>query len=173
MSNTHFQNMNLDERINHLKIRLGNPPGMISSLNDLLKLHTNKVYIAILPIQDNDSKPINTLIYEWEVGNVEDEDGNIITATSEINLKKQYFLFHNSYPSRALYCKDINLIPNIYNNQCVFDNEIDAKSYIVQHKLLSDQKMNFRKSDINGFELWVSKSNIKQYISIIKHIDNQ
>jgi len=161
-----FSNLSYNERVDSVNQRLNKPIGRITSIDELLKLTNNSLYIVLSPMT-NDGNVSNTLIINWELGKIEDEFGNIIT---KFNNDEQitYFIYHldSKHNHKALECKDLNIMPNNYNNHAVFNKIGDAKSYAVQRKMTYTLSHNLDDLDILSNEdvrVWITRDEIQKY----------
>jgi len=122
--------------------RLGNPTGRIKSIYELEKLYNKNIYIVISPFGSDKININNCFLWDWKVGDIVDQDMNHIDINDsfKLDLSKRFLCLthkYNAYDENIEYIslKDINIIPNDYNNNCAFESKEMAKSYILYRKL--------------------------------------
>lgn len=132
-----FSELTLVERIASVDVRTGNQPDRIKHPYELLKLRDKTIYIVLSPFGKDDD--IGTcFMFEWVVGEVTDHRGSPVTEDTELTFDngEKYICFNGDKPENGLSLKDINIVPNSYNNHAVFITEEAAEAYAMYRKMM-------------------------------------
>lgn len=128
--------MSFGERVTYSDERLGDHPDRIKSPQELLKYKGQNVYIVVSPF-GNDENIGTCFIWEWDVGNITDHHGKKVTRKLKIDLsaKNRYLCYGVTHEDCGISLKDYNVVPNNYNNNCIFSTKDAAEAYVMYRKL--------------------------------------
>jgi len=131
-----FTDLNFDERIAEVDIRIGDQPDRIKTPLELLPFYGTTVYIVVSPYGKEQNLG-TCFIWEWDIGDIKDQHGNILREGDEIDVaaKKKFICYSHSSPDKGISLRDFNVYPNNYNNHCVFPTMDAAKAYVMYRKV--------------------------------------
>lgn len=131
-----FTAMDFAERVAYTDERIGDHPDRIKSPKDLLKLKGQNIYVVVSPF-GTEQNTGTCFIWEWDVGEITDQHNKKVTTKLKIDpfAKKRYICFGKTHTECGLSLKDYNVMPNNYNNNCIFTNRDAAEAYIMYRKL--------------------------------------
>lgn len=159
-----FQQLTLNEKVNAVNSRIGNPESRISHPNKLLDLYGKTIYLVISPIM-NGMHISNGFILTWDVGEVKNsrnqrysKDDEIITDGSEV-----YVCYDFNDRTKAISLRDFNIIPNSYNNHAAFPDKDSAEAYLLYRKMAYDSNSNFDSISTKGHAFYVTNEDIERY----------
>lgn len=177
MDTIRFSEKSLQERILTVSNRLNDPIGRIQSIGELLNYYGQSIFIISSPIAE-EKNVSNSYCFEWKVGSVEDINGNQITKDDEIDISNRikYLIYHFDDNNKAMECKDINIIPNNYNNHAVFHNYDDAKAYMVQRRMSFKESEQLKRKEqlknIDEIRIWITRDEVELYVNSRNNVED-
>lgn len=132
-----FADLTLDQRIEAVNGRIGDHPNRISHPSQLLDLKGQTVYMVLSPFGKTENIG-SAFLLEWVVGDIKDQLDNVITSGDEFVFddEHRYLCYHDEQPDIGMSLRDINIVPNSYNNHAVFSEKESAEAYIMYRKMM-------------------------------------
>ena len=126
----------IHEKIEAVDERLGNQPDRIRHPHELLDLQGEKIFLVLSPFGKEQN--IGTcFILDWEVGEVKDHRGSLVQKGVELAFgnDEKYVCYSSTNPDEGLSLRDLNIVPNNYNNHAAFLNKESAEAYAMYRKI--------------------------------------
>jgi len=169
MSDNTFADMTLSEQIQVVNDRfMGNHPDRITQPSELFNVLGETVYIVLSPF-GKDQDIGNGYIFDMSIDEIRSKDGEILNNYDVLSIDslENPVCICNDDEFKALCLRDLNIIPNIYNNHAAFTTRDGAEAYAMFRKIqwLEEQSL----IDMsNEFDFWMTD---EQYNSDKKIID--